>query len=80
MRRVAYILILFIILAAGKKKKHKRKKVKIEYEYLPEDYKDPKTVICTKPNAPSKGRPESNYCIKKEFLFQEVAGPQSGDI
>merc|ERR1712106_190489 len=40
---------------AKKKKVHKRKKIKIEYEYLPQDYKDPATVICTKPTKPSKG-------------------------
>ena len=38
-----------------KKKTHKRKKIQIEYEYLPQGYKDPATVICTKPSAPSKG-------------------------
>ena len=59
MRRVLHIVIVLTVLAnatkKSKKKIHKRKKIQIEYEYLPQDYKDPATVICTKPSPPSKG-------------------------
>ena len=48
----------------AKKKVHKRKKIQIEYEYLPQDYKDPATVICTKPTKPSKG---SDFILYQSF-------------
>jgi len=50
------LLLLLLPHVSGKRPvHHQRKKVEIKYEYLPQDYKDPKTVICTKPQPPSKG-------------------------
>ena len=42
------VLTLYIWLTAQKTAKYKQKKIKIEYEYLPQGYKDPETVICQK--------------------------------
>ena len=57
------LLLLMCSVVAKKKKVHKSRPIKIEYEYLPQGYKDPATVICTKPTTPSKGRLNQKRCL-----------------
>ena len=49
------VLTLYIWSTAQKTAKYKQKKIKIDYEYLPQGYKDPETVICQKTATSSGG-------------------------